>query len=98
MIIILNGMNLAKDILLNLHMCREELTDWQEPSFYISHLAVVNKKSKSTSLKGPDSFRNTILGILIRFRENSVALVGDIKKMFQSVYLQDLEKHCHRFL
>ena len=99
-------------------LSQKELTDWQGPSFYISHLAVVNEKSKSTPVrivfnssqiyqsislnqclaKGPDSFRNTILGILLRFRENRVALVGDIRKMFHSVFLHELEKHCHRFL
>ena len=41
---------------------------------------------------------NNLIGILLRWREEAVALVGDIRKMFNSVYLKDLEKHCHRFL
>ena len=48
--------------------------------------------------KGPDSYRNSGLGILLKWREESVALVGDIKKMFHSVYLKSVEQHCHRFL
>ena len=48
--------------------------------------------------KGPDSYRNSGLGILLRWREESVALVGDIRKMFHSVYLKLVEQHCHRFL
>jgi hypothetical protein len=41
---------------------------------------------------------NNLIGILLRWREEAVALVGDIRKMFNSVYLKELEKHCHRFL
>ena len=48
--------------------------------------------------KGPDSYRNTLLGILLRWREEAVPLVGDIRKMFHSVYLRPPEQHCHRFL
>ena len=48
--------------------------------------------------KGPDSYRNTSLGILLRWKEEAVSLVGDIKKMFHSVELKPLEQQCHRFL
>ena len=48
--------------------------------------------------KGPDRYMNNLLGLLLRWREEQVALVGDIRKMFHSVYLEDLEQHCHRFL
>ena len=59
--------------------------------------------SKGVSLnsvlaKGPDSYLNNLLGLLLRWREEPVAVVGDIKKMFHSVHLQPLEQHCHRFL
>ena len=59
--------------------------------------------SKGTSLnnclaKGPDSYRNTTVGILLRWREEHVAIVGDIKKMFHSILLKPVEQHCHRFL
>ena len=46
--------------------------------------------------KGPDCHMNNLLGILLRWREEQVALVGDIRK--NSVYLKPLEQHCHRFL
>ena len=48
--------------------------------------------------KGPDSYMNNSLGILLRWREENVAIVGDIRKMFHSVYLKPMEQHCHRFL
>ena len=48
--------------------------------------------------KGPDCYMNNLIGILLRWREEAVALVGDIRKMFNSVYLKEVEKHCHRFL
>ena len=48
--------------------------------------------------KGPDNYMNNLIGILLRWREEAVELVGDIKKMFNSVHLKNLEQHCHRFL
>ena len=48
--------------------------------------------------KGPDSYKTNLLGILIRYRENHVVIVGDIKKMYNSVLLEPLEQHTHRFL
>ena len=48
--------------------------------------------------RGPDSYMNNLIGILLRWREEAVALVGDIRKMFNSVHLKEMDKHCHRFL
>ena len=48
--------------------------------------------------KGPDCYMNNQLGALLRWREEEVALYGDIRKMFNSVYLETMEQHCHRFL
>ena len=99
-------------------LTEEELKNWQGPKYYISHLAVVNPKSKSTPVrivfnssqncngsslnailaKGPDSFRNSMVGILLRWREENVAIVGDIKKMFHSVRIALIDQHMHRFL
>lgn len=58
---------------------------------------------KGTSLnsclaKGPDCYMNNLIGILLRWREEQVALVGDIRKMFSSIHLKPLEQHCHGFL
>ena len=48
--------------------------------------------------KGPDAYVNNLIGLLLRWREESVALVGDIRKMYNSIYVGDVERHCHRFL
>ena len=48
--------------------------------------------------KGPDAYLNNLFGILLRWREGQVALIGDIKKMFNSILMEPLEQHCHRFL
>ena len=48
--------------------------------------------------KGPDNYINNLPGLLLRWREEQVALVGDIRKMFNSVHLEEAEQHCHRFL
>ena len=48
--------------------------------------------------KGPDCYMNNLIGILLRWREEQVALIGDIRKMFHSIHLKPLKQHCHRFL
>ena len=47
--------------------------------------------------KGPDLL-NEVLGDLLRFRERTVALTGDSKKMYHSVKTSELDQHTHRFL
>ena len=47
--------------------------------------------------KGPD-LMNNLLGILLRFREEKIAIVGDIKKMYHSVKMSILVQYTHRFL
>ena len=47
---------------------------------------------------GGPNFLNRLLGVLIWFRENEVALIGDIKKMYHSVGTTQLEQHMHQFL
>ena len=41
---------------------------------------------------------NNLVGILLRWREERVAMIGDIRKMLNAVDLKALEQHCHRFL
>ncbi|KAL2085038.1 hypothetical protein ACEWY4_020556 [Coilia grayii] len=48
-------------------------------------------------IKGPDVL-NDIRAVLIRFRQGVFAALGDIKKMYNSVWLEDQEVHLHRFL
>lgn len=48
-------------------------------------------------LKGPDVL-NPIRAVLLRFRRGVHAALGDIQKMYNSVWLEDLEMHLHRFL
>ena len=47
--------------------------------------------------KGPDLLNN-LLTVLVRFREDEVAMMGDIKKMYHSVKIGMVEQHTHRFL
>ena len=47
--------------------------------------------------KGPDLLNN-LLGVLIRFRENRVAFIRDIKKMYHTVKTSELDQHTHRFV
>lgn len=48
-------------------------------------------------IKGPDVL-NDIRAVLLRFRQGGFAALGDIKKMYNSVWLEDQEVHLHRFL
>ncbi|XP_057308008.1 uncharacterized protein LOC130645900 [Hydractinia symbiolongicarpus] len=47
--------------------------------------------------KGPDML-NTLLGVLLRFRENRVALLGDISKMFHAIKIPIRDQMTHLFL
>lgn len=47
--------------------------------------------------KGPDMLNN-LLGVLLRFREEPVAMIGDIAKMFHSIDIPVLDQMTHRFL
>ncbi len=51
----------------------------------------------SILLKGPDVL-NPIRAVLLRFREGEHAAIGDITKMYNSVWLEEQEVHVHRFL
>ena len=99
-------------------LSQEELDEWEGPTFYISHLAVEQPKSKSTPVrlvfnssqtykgvslnsclaKGPDAYNASLVGMLIRWREERVAVMGDIRKMYNTVRLHIADQHCHRFL
>ena len=47
--------------------------------------------------KGPD-LMNNLLGVLLRFREEPVAIMGDISKMYHSVKISAPDQNTHRFL
>lgn len=47
--------------------------------------------------KGPNVLNN-LFGLLLRFRENPIAFIGDISKMFNSIRLSEFDCHVHRFL
>lgn len=47
-------------------------------------------------LKGPDVL-NPIRAVLLRFRAGAFAALGDIRKMYNSIWLEDQEVHLHRF-
>ena len=48
--------------------------------------------------KGPDCYNCSLIGMLLRFREFGTVIIGDIRKMYNTVWLEDLEQHMHRFL
>ena len=52
----------------------------------------------SALAKGPDCYLNNLLGVLLRWREGQAVMVGDIRKMFNSIHITEGDQHCHRFL
>ena len=48
-------------------------------------------------MKGPDLLNN-LFGVVLRFREKEVALVGDISKMYHRILIPERDQHVHRFL
>jgi hypothetical protein len=48
-------------------------------------------------LQGPDLI-NSLVGVLVRFREQPVALVADIEAMFHQVKVRDIDRDALRFL
>ena len=48
-------------------------------------------------LKGSDLL-NSLFGVIFRFRENAVAVSGDISKMYHQVLISQEDQHVHRFL
>ena len=47
--------------------------------------------------KGPDLLNN-LFGVVLRFREKEVAVVGDISKMYHRIAIPLPDQHVHRFL
>ena len=47
--------------------------------------------------KGPDIL-NSLIGVLLRFRQDTVAIAGDIAKMYHTVKITKLDQHTHRFV
>ena len=48
-------------------------------------------------LKGPDLLNN-LFGVILRFRENEVALSADISKMYHRILVPERDQHVHRYL
>ena len=89
---------------------RPEDECWYLPTFGIYHprkpdqlRAVFDSSAKfdgvslnDVLLAGPD-LTNSLLGILIRFRKDKVAIVADIEKMFYSFFVQENHRNYFRF-
>ena len=48
-------------------------------------------------INSPDLLNN-LFGVVLRFREQEVALVGDISKMYHRILIPEQDQHVHRFL
>ena len=84
---------------------------WYLPHFAVTSSSKANKvrivfdaaaEHEGTSLnknllQGPD-YTNSLVGVLLRFREENVALVGDIESMFHQVKVRPEDQDSLRFL
>ena len=41
---------------------------------------------------------NNLFGVILRFREKGIAIVGDISKMYHRILIPEQDQHVHRFL
>ena len=48
-------------------------------------------------MKGPDLLNN-LFGVILRFRENAIAISGDVSKMYHRILTPEEDQHVHRFL
>ena len=48
-------------------------------------------------MKGPDLV-NDLFEVVLRFRENEVAFIGDVSKMYHRIHIPEADQHAHRFL
>ena len=48
-------------------------------------------------MKGSDLL-NDLFGVVLRFRENEVAFIGDISEMYHRNRIPEADQHIHRFL
>ncbi|XP_062714292.1 uncharacterized protein LOC134291044 [Aedes albopictus] len=48
-------------------------------------------------LKGPDQLAS-LPGVIFRFRQHRVAVVGDIKQMFHQIFIKNSDRYAHCFL
>ena len=46
--------------------------------------------------KGPDLL-NGMFGVILRFRERNVDVMGDISKMYHRILIPERDQHVHRF-
>ena len=48
-------------------------------------------------MKGPNLL-NSLFGVVLRFREREVTVVGDISKMYHRILIPERDQQVHRFL
>ena len=95
-------------------LSENEVKNYKCPVHYIPHHAVIRPEKKSTLVrivfnsssvfqdhklndywkKGQD----LLFGVVLRFREKEVALVGAISKMYHRILIPERDQHVHRFL
>lgn len=62
-----------------------------------SSASYMGQKLNDFWAKGPNILNN-LLGVLFRFRQEKIAIAGDISKMYHTIKISTLDQHTHRFL
>ena len=62
-----------------------------------SSASYMGQKLNEFWAKGPNILNN-LLGVLFRFRQEKIAIAGDISKMYHTIKISILDQHTHRFL
>ena len=56
-----------------------------------------SKDAPEVKMKGPDLL-NDLFGVVLRFKENEIAFIGDISKMYHRIRIPEADQHVNRFL
>ena len=68
-----------------------------EAGIFEKRSTTTHARSLTVSLTGPD-LTNNLVGVLMRFREEKVAVTGDIKQMFFNFEVNEKQRNFLRFL
>ena len=72
-----------------------------EPGTYLTTVCTIHKRRKGVSLNGVlyqgTDLANSLISVLVKFRQKLVALSGDIEKMFDQVQVAEDDGNCMRF-
>ncbi|XP_071956883.1 uncharacterized protein [Antedon mediterranea] len=90
-------------------LTKSEVNCYQGPVHYIPHFSVNRPENRTTPVRivfnasnryngDTIDLLNNLVGVILRFRENRIAILGDISKMYHRIRIPEIDQHVHRYL